>query len=116
MAKLISFDIDGTLEVGDPPGKVTMDMVRGFKELGFIIGSCSDRPISYQIRLWDQHSIDADFTVLKQSLDDVKTRFSAEEYYHVGDSEMDRYFADRSGFRFVPADDAASQLPRPELL
>ena len=28
MAILISFDIDGTLEVGDPPGPLTMDMVR----------------------------------------------------------------------------------------
>ena len=100
--------------MGDPPGLVTMDMVRGFKEAGFIVGSCSDRPISYQTRLWDQHGIDADFTVLKQNLDNVKTSFPADEYYHVGDSEMDRYFADRSGFRFVPADDAVRQLPRIE--
>ena len=116
MTRLISFDIDGTLEVGDPPGMVTMDMVRGFKELGFIIGSCSDRPISHQSRLWEQLSIDADFTVLKQNLDHVKARFSADEYYHVGDSEMDRYFADRAGFRFVPADDAAQQLHGPNML
>ena len=46
MAKLISFDIDGTLEVGDPPGIITLDMVRKAKELGFLVGSCSDRTIS----------------------------------------------------------------------
>ena len=28
MAILISFDIDGTLEVGDPPGPLTMAMVK----------------------------------------------------------------------------------------
>ena len=44
MAILISFDIDGTLEVGDPPGPLTMDMVRIVQDKGFLIGSCSDRP------------------------------------------------------------------------
>jgi hypothetical protein len=32
LAKLISFDIDGTLEVGDPPGSLTMAMVRRAKD------------------------------------------------------------------------------------
>jgi hypothetical protein len=30
----LCFDIDGTLEVGDPPGLITMDMVRAIKALG----------------------------------------------------------------------------------
>src|SRR6266566_8855418 len=42
VVKLISFDIDGTLEVGDPPGLITMEMVRQAKHLGCLIGSCSD--------------------------------------------------------------------------
>ena len=49
MVILISFDIDGTLEVGDPPGVLTMDMVRRAQEKGCVIGSCSDRPRS---RFW----------------------------------------------------------------
>ena len=48
MTKLISFDIDGTLEVGDPPGSITMEMVRRAKRLGYLIGSCSDRTVSAQ--------------------------------------------------------------------
>ena len=104
MAKLISFDIDGTLEVGDPPGSITMDMVRKAKELGYLIGSSSDRTISSQQRLWRDHGITVDFTVLKQQLGNLKALFQADEYYHVGDSEMDRYFSDQAGFRFLMPD------------
>ena len=43
VVKLISFDIDGTLEAGDPPGPITMDMVRTIKALGYVIGSGSDQ-------------------------------------------------------------------------
>jgi hydroxymethylpyrimidine pyrophosphatase-like HAD family hydrolase len=110
LAKLISFDIDGTLEVGDPPGDVTMEMVRKAKDLGYIIGSCSDRTISNQQRLWTKHGISVDFMVLKHQLGLVKLRFKAEEYYHVGDTDWDRFFADRAGFRFVMADAAVDQL------
>ena len=35
LAILISFDIDGTLEVGDPPGILTMEMVRSAQQKGF---------------------------------------------------------------------------------
>ena len=72
---LISFDIDGTLEVGDPPGILTMEMVRRAKEKGFLIGSCSDRPMSGQQAIWDQHNIPVDFVVSKQMLPDVKAKF-----------------------------------------
>ena len=104
MAKLISFDIDGTLEVGEPPGSITMDMVRKAKELGYLIGSSSDRTISSQQRLWREHGITVDFTVLKHNLANLKGLFQADEYYHVGDSEMDRYFSDQAGFQFLKPD------------
>jgi hypothetical protein len=115
MAKLISFDIDGTLEVGDPPGIVTLHMVRQAKHLGYLIGSCSDRTISYQQRLWSQHDIAVDFMVLKYQLADVKARFQAEVYYHIGDTDMDLFFADRAGFRFCRADTIAHQAWGPEV-
>ncbi len=104
MVKLISFDIDGTLEVGEPPGSITMEMVRRAKGLGYLIGSCSDRIISSQQRMWQEHQITVDFSVLKHQLGEVKARFQAEEYYHVGDTELDHYFAERAGFHFVRAD------------
>ena len=104
MADLISFDIDGTLEVGEPRGSITIDFVRAAQRKGCIIGSCSDRPISYQQQLWQQHEIAADFTSLKHTLDEVKSRFKAESYTHVGDTEVDEFFAGKAGFEFVRVD------------
>ena len=103
LAKLISFDIDGTLEAGDPPGFLSMEVVRTAQKLGYLVGSCSDRPISTQERIWDEHGISVDFTVLKQNLGDVMARFQADVYYHVGDTDIDRFFADKAGFQFIEA-------------
>jgi hypothetical protein len=99
---LISFDIDGTLEVGDPPGILTMDMVRRAREKGFLIGSCSDRPMSGQQALWDKHDIPVDFVVSKQMLPEVKAKFEADVYYHIGDREdLDKKYALEAGFEFL---------------
>jgi len=110
LAKLISFDIDGTLELGDPPGPITMDMVRRARELGYVIGSCSDRTLSSQQRLWRDSEIQVEFTVLKHQLDSVKAEFSAEEYYHIGDTALDRMYAVRSGFEYLLPAAAAARL------
>ena len=77
MTKLISFDIDGTLEVGDPPGVITMEMVRRAQRLGHLIGSCSDRTLSSQRQIWEAHRIQVDFMVLKHQLASVKARSPA---------------------------------------
>ena len=66
---LISFDIDGTLTVGDPPGILPVELVRTVKEQGCLVGSCSDRPISAQRAIWASHQIEVDFTVSKHMLD-----------------------------------------------
>ena len=110
MARLISFDIDGTLEVGDPPGSVTMDMVRNARGLGYLIGSCSDRTISAQKRIWREHDIPVDFTVLKHQLGQLKERFPDQEYYHIGDTDMDRYYSEKAGFHFLWPDIDALRL------
>ena len=116
LAKLISFDIDGTLEVGDPPGCITMGMVRTARDLGYIIGSCSDRTVSNQQRIWQTHDISVEFTVVKNQLEVVKAEFPAEEYYHIGDTDMDRFYANRAGFQFLFAAAGVHQLWMPETL
>ncbi|MCH7737605.1 MAG: HAD family hydrolase [Chloroflexi bacterium] len=110
MVILISFDIDGTLEVGDPPGVLSMDLVRRTKAAGILIGSCSDRPISGQRIIWEQHNITVDFAVSKQQLPDVKAKFKADVYYHIGDREdLDRQYALAAGFEFLWPDEALAE-------
>ncbi|HEV8584625.1 MAG TPA: HAD family hydrolase [Methylomirabilota bacterium] len=105
--RLVSFDIDGTLECGEPPGIVPVALVRAAKRLGYLVGSCSDRPITFQEALWERLGIPADFTVLKHRLADVRARFAATAYYHVGDTDTDARYALDAGFRFLHAEAAA---------
>ena len=110
MTVLISFDIDGTMEVGDPPGPLTMEMARIAQRKGHIIGSCSDRPPSSQRRIWEAAGIEQDFVCAKHLLADMKTKFEADAYWHIGDREdLDRQMALRVGFDFLWPDEAAEK-------
>ena len=106
---LLSFDIDGTMEIGDPPGGITMDMVRRAQECGCLIGSSSDRPLSVQQSIWDKHDIQADFISGKHMLIDVKVRLNAGRYIHIGDTELDRQLAAQAGFDFLWEHEAVSE-------
>ena len=110
MVTLVSFDIDGTLEIGDPPGIVTIALVQMAKRLGYLIGSCSDRPISHQQSLWERLRIAVDFTVLKHELASIRSRFPAAAYYHIGDTDVDDHYATVAGFRFLKADAPGRRL------
>lgn len=101
MRILLSFDIDGTLETGDPPGPVTLEMVRRAQELGCIIGSASDRSISSQKDMWERNNIKVDFVAQKHVLIGIKERFEADYYLHMGDRELDRQFAREAEFEFM---------------
>ena len=110
MTKLISFDIDGTLEVGDPPGLITLEMIRQVQGLGYLIGSCSDRTVAEQQRIWSDNGFEVEFTVLKHRLGGVKEQFPADEYYHIGDTEADRRASLQAGFEFLTIEDAVKRL------
>ncbi len=109
MTIVLSFDVDGTLEVGDPPGPITMDMVRRAKEYGCIIGSCSDRSLGEQRAIWVTHNIPVHFVSLKHRLAEVKASFPADSYYHIGDTNMDRQAAREAGFDFLTQHDGARE-------
>jgi hydroxymethylpyrimidine pyrophosphatase-like HAD family hydrolase len=108
--RLVSFDIDGTLEFGDPPGIITVAMVRKAKSLGWLVGTCSDRPISAQRRLWDELGVAVDFAVAKPGLLTLRARFLAHSYVHIGDTNIDEQFARHAEFDFIHVDDV-HQVP-----
>lgn len=100
MAILLSFDIDGTLEVGDPPGGITMEMVRRAYEAGYLIASCSDRALSSQKAMWARYNIPAVFTASKHQLPNMRAAITADAYYHIGDRDTDEQIAAENGFGF----------------
>lgn len=98
---LLSLDIDGTVEVGDPPGAFSLEMVRRALALGYIVGSASDRVISDQRRLWERHEIEMAFVGHKHKLDEVRARFpQATRWIHIGDGNADEVYARMHGFEF----------------
>jgi len=101
---VVSFDIDGTLWAGDPPGPIPLDVVRAVAAQGCVIGSASDRPRSNQQELWDSHGVDVHFVGGKHHLPEVKQRFDAGRYVHIGDTDVDEHFARQAGFEFVWVD------------
>lgn len=101
MTWLLSFDIDGTLEIGDPPGPIPLAAVHRALELGFVVGSCSDRPLKQQEALWQRHEVPVHFSVLKQHLGTVRSQFPAENFMHIGDSLVDQQMAEGAAFDFV---------------
>jgi hypothetical protein len=112
---LVSFDIDGTLEVGDPPGIITIAAVRAARQRGYLVGTCSDRPVAHQRQLWERLALIPDFTVLKHRLAELRAAFAAAAYYHIGDTDVDEHFAGLAGFRFLRADAVSYRAWGPEL-
>lgn len=106
---IVSFDIDGTLEDGDPPGPLPMALAEKAIALGYIVGSASDRTLGEQARMWEQRGIAVHFTSHKHTLHQVAARFPAHRRIHLGDTHIDAHYAQLAGFEFFYAD----QVPRP---
>ncbi|MQC17229.1 MAG: hypothetical protein DWG82_03205 [Chloroflexi bacterium] len=100
---VLSFDVDGILEIGEPPGPITIAMVKRAVELGYAVGSCSDRPLGLQRLMWEQLGIDASFVVSKHKMADIWDKVEADEYYHVGVAERDTFYTGQAEFTFVHA-------------
>jgi hypothetical protein len=107
---LVSLDIDGTLEGGDPPGPVPLEFVRRASALGALVGSSSDRVLADQREFWRAGQVRVNFAVLKQHLPGLPARYPGRRYLHVGDSMMDEYYAGLGGFEFWNARSLAQHL------
>jgi hypothetical protein len=100
---LVSFDIDGTLETGDPPGPLTLEMVRLAQSSGYVIGSASDRTVAEQEQMWKRAEIEVDFVGHKHMLPGIQGRFSCRRHIHIGDTNIDERYAREAGFEFYYA-------------
>lgn len=60
--------------------------------------------------MWLEHGIAVAFTVLKHQLDRVRAEFNAEQYIHIGDTDMDQHYAERNGFTYLHPDASVDQL------
>ncbi len=113
-ASLVSFDIDGTLEVGDPPGPITLLLVRRIQQRGHRIGSCSDRTLAEQREIWRSAEIEVDFVTRKHQLQTLRDEFNCVNFVHIGDTTTDSEYALAAGFKFWYAADLP--LANPELV
>jgi hypothetical protein len=102
---LISFDIDGTMAFGEPPGPVTVEFVRALAASGHVVGCASDRTRTEQATLWASHGVDVAFLGGKHHLHEVREQFPDERRVHIGDSHVDEYYAGLAGFEFLWATD-----------
>jgi len=75
MVTLVSFDIDGTLEVGDPPGIVSVALVKTAQRLGYLVGTARIGRSVIRKSLWERLQITVDFTVLKHELGERQGAF-----------------------------------------
>jgi hypothetical protein len=98
---VVSFDIDGTLAAGDPPGLIGKDDLLTIVGLGCVIGSASDNPVRSQKYVWSTIGIEPTFTVLKHRLAHVRSITFGLEYWHVGDGEFDAHVAMTSHFGYL---------------
>ena len=98
---LFSLDIDGTLEIGDPAGPITLMQVRELINRGYIVGSGSDRVIAEQRAMWEKHRIPVHFVAHKHRLDETQSNFQhLDRYIHIGDTDVDKRYAEMHGFEF----------------
>ena len=104
---LVSFDIDGTLETGDPPGPLLIEAARRAKSLGYIVGSSSDRTLAEQDAMWSNVGFDYDFICRKHEMITLVEQFGADRYVHIGDTAHDEQCATTAGFEFIFTADAA---------
>lgn len=98
---IISFDLDGTLEFGDPPGAIAPALVRTLQETVFVVGSASDRTVLDQSRLWQSAGLEPGFVVVKNHLRHISSKYPGRRLVHIGDRFADYLEARNAGALFL---------------
>lgn len=107
---VVSLDVDGTMEFGDPPGPVPVGAVELLVAAGHVVGCASDRTRLDQEQTWAAAGITLAFAGGKHHLDAVRMRFPARRYVHVGDTQVDAHYAALHGFEYVGVEDPTVTL------
>jgi ribonucleotide monophosphatase NagD (HAD superfamily) len=103
-SRVIAFDVDGTLEVGDPAGSIKLSALKDLKQQGYVVGVISNA--STRARVKDKFHDEADFFLTKgttkaQSMKIVGKDFDQKLY--VGNSAQDEKAAKKADWKYVNA-------------
>ena len=109
---IISFDIDGTMEFGNPSGLVTVEMVKAEIVKGNAIISCSGHIVANQIKMFKEHGIELQMACLKGGLREAKRNWNVnvERYIHIGDDEIDKEAAEFARFEYMTPEEYVESL------
>lgn len=98
---IVSFDLDGTVWFGDPPGPIAAGLVTALQLSSAVVGSASDRTILDQRRLWQAVEIEPAFVVVKPQLRTIPARYADRLLVHIGDRFADQLEAVNAGAIFL---------------
>jgi hypothetical protein len=101
---VVAFDVDGTLEYGDPEGPIKLERVKQLKDEGFSVGIIGAREkVENLLPNLDFYS--PGDPLKPEGLREVKERFNPIMGIYVADRASDREAALQTGFCFMYADD-----------
>jgi len=105
---VIAFDVDGTLECGNPKGPIKLKTIRALKRAGFIVGIIG----AYQkaVAAGLQGGIDVDFLMSghpykPKHLTHLKLVYRPALTIYVGDEPADRQAALQTGCAYIKPQD-----------
>lgn len=104
MSVVVAFDVDGTLEVGEPKGPIKLEAVKRLKEAGLIVGIVGARErVEGRLKGLDFY-MDGD-PFKERNLKEVAGRYRPALAIYVADRPSDREAALKAGFCYVKPSD-----------
>ena len=109
---LISYDVDGTVSWGNPPGPITPEMIIDEVNFGNHVVGGSNHDIAVQDAEFRAHGIKLLMVCQKVGLSRAKEKWpNARRYIHVGDSvNDDGKAAKAAGFEYLTPEEYVGSL------